>query len=149
MKYEININGKEFKNDFKNLINIIVYGKNGELITGCNVYGCRSHGLETGYRVSHLPLSWQRVFPNSFVVCQKDIVDINLIYNNKIIPIVQKSIIKKDYKYALINFVTDLWETSNKNKYDEKFVFQNLDFNVMEKFMNYYQKYNKNKKHLF
>lgn len=149
MKYEISINGKEFKNNFGNLINIIVYGTNGELIIGCNVYGCRTHGVETGYRVSHLPLSWQRVFPNSFVVCQKDIVDINLIYNNKIIPIVQKSIVKKDYKYALINFVTDLWETSNKNKYDEKFTFQNLDYNVMEKFMNYYTKYNKNKKHLF
>ena len=56
---------------------------------------------------------------------------------------------KNDYKYALINFVTDLWETGDRNKFDRKFVFQNSEFNVMEEFMKYYQKYNKNKKHLF
>lgn len=149
MKYEIKINDKIFENDFKNLINIFIHGKNGKLITGCNVFGGSSNGTETGYRVSHLPVSWRKIFPNSFVVHQKDKVDISLKYKNKNIPIVQKSVIKKDYKYALINFVTDLWETSNKSKFDEKFVFQNSEFNVMEEFIKYYQKYNRNKKHLF
>ena len=149
MKYEITVNKNIIDNDYKNLINIIMHDKDGRLIVGCNAYGGQSHGAGTGYRASHLPINWLKIFPTTFVISQNDCVDVFLIYNSKRIPIVKKSIMRKDYYFALANFITDLWLTKNNNKFDEKFVFQNQDFDVLENFMKYYDKYNKNKKHLF
>lgn len=138
--YEITVNKQEDKKskDLKGLLNIIVYDKQGKLAIGCNAYGRCSHGPETGYRSSHLTgTRFNKIFPNTYLVFQKDKVEITLIYNDRKIPIVRNSLMKKDYYFAMAEFIINL-------KANNHFNFENC----IEEFLKTYAKYHKHRKEL-